>query len=179
MITSYFSRKRKKKEGASSGKNDAKRMKSRTNKAATQAATAASEKESGASKDPAFHDLVPLEKGWNKHLGKEFRKDYMYRISSFLQEQRATIYPPREEIFRAFALTPFDDVRVVILGQDPYHGPGQAHGLAFSVKNGIKVPPSLRNMIKEASSNSASGSGKKVDKKKKGNGSMNGNLTKW
>jgi uracil-DNA glycosylase len=76
----------------------------------------------------------------------------MLALSEFLREEKAagkTIYPPGPDIFNAFAHTPFDKVRVVVLGQDPYHGPGQAHGLAFSVRPGVRVPPSLLNMFKE------------------------------
>jgi uracil-DNA glycosylase len=81
--------------------------------------------------------------------------DYMQKIRLFLTEQRkqgATIYPPMEEVFSAFKLTNFDQVKVVIVGQDPYHGPGQAHGLSFSVRPEVRLPPSLNNIFKELAS---------------------------
>ncbi|MEK4523289.1 uracil-DNA glycosylase [Psychrobacillus sp. FSL W7-1457] len=88
---------------------------------------------------------------WKEILGVEWDKPYFKELQSFLDKEYAehTIYPPREEVGSAFRLTPYDAVKVVILGQDPYHGPGQAHGLSFSVKPGVKIPPSLRNMLKE------------------------------
>lgn len=94
---------------------------------------------------------VQLEASWLAVLKDEFDKDYMKNLKTFLveEQQQHTVYPPNAEIFAAFDHTPFDKVRVVILGQDPYHGPGEAHGLSFSVKKGIRVPPSLRNIYKE------------------------------
>ncbi len=94
---------------------------------------------------------VQLEASWLAVLKDEFDKDYMKNLKTFLveEQQQHTVYPPNAEIFAAFEHTPFDKVRVVILGQDPYHGPGEAHGLSFSVKKGIRVPPSLRNIYKE------------------------------
>ncbi|WP_227819283.1 uracil-DNA glycosylase [Mariprofundus micogutta] len=90
---------------------------------------------------------------WDRYLAGEFELPYMQELFAFLQSQEsARIYPARENWFAAFEQTPFDDVRVVILGQDPYHGPGQAHGLSFSVPFGEKVPPSLRNIYKELNS---------------------------
>ena len=88
---------------------------------------------------------------WKELLGAEWDKPYFKELQSFLDQKYAehTIDPPREEVGSAFRLTPYDAVKVVILGQDPYHGPGQAHGLSFSVKPGVKIPPSLRNMFKE------------------------------
>ena len=85
-------------------------------------------------------------------LREEFDKEYFARIAAFLHKEKRdgkTIYPPGPLIFNAFRLTPFDEVKVVILGQDPYHGPGQAHGLSFSVPDGIAMPPSLQNIYKE------------------------------
>lgn len=93
-----------------------------------------------------------LEPGWLKVLEEEFEKDYMKSLKSFLLKEKEsghTIYPKNSEIFNAFNHTPFDEVKVVLLGQDPYHGDGQAHGLSFSVQKGIAVPPSLKNMYKE------------------------------
>lgn len=85
---------------------------------------------------------------WFDFLKKEFESAYMSELDSFLENQ-SNFYPPSNNIFTAFNLTPLEKVRVVIIGQDPYHGEGQAHGLAFSVKKEIKVPPSLKNIYKE------------------------------
>jgi len=96
--------------------------------------------------------MASLEPGWLKVLGNELEKPYMKNLKSFLLEEKQkgfVVYPKNAEIFNAFNHTPFDKVKVVILGQDPYHGQGQAHGLSFSVQRGIPVPPSLRNMYKE------------------------------
>ena len=92
-----------------------------------------------------------LEPSWLALLEDEFAKPYMQALRAFLVEEkrRYSVYPPGKAIFRAFALTPFPRVRVVILGQDPYHGPGQAHGLCFSVPAGVPPPPSLRNIFIE------------------------------
>lgn len=90
--------------------------------------------------------------GWAEHLGEEFNKQYMSDLKAFLSSRKAAkvvIYPHSSNWFRALSLTAFNDVKVVILGQDPYHGPGQAHGLSFSVPVGVPVPPSLQNMYKE------------------------------
>jgi uracil-DNA glycosylase len=95
---------------------------------------------------------VKIEASWKEVLEDEFSKPYFLEIISFLkQEKKAgkTIYPPGPLIFNAFNTTPFDKVKVVVIGQDPYHGPGQAHGLSFSVPNGIAQPPSLVNIFKE------------------------------
>lgn len=95
---------------------------------------------------------IDLEPSWRIHLGQEFEKPYMQSLKKFLQEEKKAgkvIYPKGSQIFNAFSLTPFDEVKVVILGQDPYHGPNQAHGLCFSVLPGEKIPPSLRNIYKE------------------------------
>ena len=98
---------------------------------------------------------VRLDPSWLKVLGKEFDQPYMRQLKAFLQQQKNSgkvIYPPGSQWFSAFNDTPFDKVRVVILGQDPYHGPDQAHGLCFSVLPGVKVPPSLANIYKELAS---------------------------
>jgi len=95
---------------------------------------------------------IQLEESWKKVLATEFTKPYMLALKQFLQDEKQhgkTIYPNSHEIFSAFNCTPFDQVRVVILGQDPYHGPKQAHGMCFSVLPGIKPPPSLMNIYKE------------------------------
>ena len=95
---------------------------------------------------------IQLEPSWKAHLLPEFEKTYMSELKSFLREQAAakkTIYPKGSEYFAALNQTPFADVKVVILGQDPYHGPDQAHGLCFSVRPGVDVPPSLKNIYKE------------------------------
>jgi uracil-DNA glycosylase len=95
---------------------------------------------------------IRLEDSWKSRLAPEFSKDYMTGLRAFLLERkraRAVIYPPGPKIFNALNSTPFDAVRVVILGQDPYHGPGQAQGLCFSVQLGVPTPPSLLNIFKE------------------------------
>lgn len=98
------------------------------------------------------NESIQIEPGWKQQLAAEFDKPYFRHIRSFLKSEKAAgkvIFPPGPEIFNAFALTPFDKVKVVILGQDPYHGEGQAHGLCFSVRRGVKPPPSLVNIFKE------------------------------
>ena len=93
-----------------------------------------------------------IEESWKEHLQEEFSKPYFAELKSFLINEKnngATVFPPGQQIFNAFNLTPFDKVKVVIIGQDPYHGRGQAHGLCFSVQAGIKPPPSLINIYKE------------------------------
>ena|ERR1700730_2369564 len=95
---------------------------------------------------------VKIEPSWKNVLKEEFEKNYFYEIVSFLKTEKAlgkTIYPPGNLIFHAFDATPFDRVKLVLLGQDPYHGKGQAQGLAFSVPIGVKPPPSLINIFKE------------------------------
>src|ERR1700757_627738 len=95
---------------------------------------------------------IELEQSWLKGLEGEFGKDYMVKLRQFLQQEREAgykIYPKGADIFNAFWKTPLPNVKVVILGQDPYHGAGQAHGLSFSVPDGIKAPPSLVNIYKE------------------------------
>lgn len=97
-------------------------------------------------------DINPnIEEGWKKILWEEFQSPYFSELKSFLvqETESCNIYPPGKLIFNAFKHTPFDNVKVVILGQDPYHGAGQAHGLCFSVPRGIKAPPSLVNIFKE------------------------------
>jgi len=95
---------------------------------------------------------VKIEQSWKDALADEFGKPYFESLVRFLHKEKAdgqVIYPPGSQIFRAFDLTPVEQVKVVILGQDPYHGPGQAHGLSFSVPAGIPAPPSLKNIFKE------------------------------
>ena len=94
---------------------------------------------------------VQIEKSWLTQLSSEFEKDYMRKLSLFLKEEKKTktIYPSGSKIFNAFNLTPFSKVKVVILGQDPYHGPDQANGLSFSVNKSFPIPPSLKNIFKE------------------------------
>jgi uracil-DNA glycosylase len=111
-----------------------------------------------------------IESSWKEVLQNEFQKKYFLDLQSFLESERNSgkeIYPPETLIFNAFNIIPFDDVKVVILGQDPYHGEGQAHGLSFSVPDGIKPPPSLANIYKELQNDI----GCTI--------SPNGNLTKW
>ncbi|MFT5281829.1 MAG: uracil-DNA glycosylase [Yoonia sp.] len=91
---------------------------------------------------------------WQTLLGAEKEKEYFKSLLEFVQSRRndaVKVFPNKPEVYNAFALTPCDQVKVVILGQDPYHGEGQAHGLCFSVQNGVKIPPSLRNIYKELS----------------------------
>ncbi len=93
-----------------------------------------------------------IHKSWLEHLSDEFRQPYMQNLKAFLQQEkqvRKVIYPPGGLMFNALNSTPLNKVKVVILGQDPYHGPGQAHGLSFSVPDGVKPPPSLLNIFKE------------------------------
>lgn len=93
-----------------------------------------------------------IEDSWKHALQSEFSKDYFAKLKAFLvneKQKKIPIYPKGSDIFNAFNLTPYDQVKVVILGQDPYHGPNQAHGLAFSVQPGVALPPSLKNIFKE------------------------------
>lgn len=94
---------------------------------------------------------VKIEPSWKKVLDTEFDKEYFKELTGFVKKEyeAAAVYPPPKFIFRAFDLTPFDKVKVVILGQDPYHGEGQANGLAFAVNPGVRIPPSLQNIYKE------------------------------
>ena len=95
---------------------------------------------------------VQMDASWKKVLAEEFAKPYFADIKAFLlaeKEAGQTVYPKWADIFNAFNLTPFDAVKVVILGQDPYHGEGEAHGLCFSVQDGVRQPPSLKNIFKE------------------------------
>ncbi len=95
--------------------------------------------------------MIDFGNDWNDVLSNEFSKDYYLQLREFLKEEYKshTVYPDMYDIYNALKLTAYSDVKVVILGQDPYHGEGQAHGLAFSVKDGVALPPSLRNMYKE------------------------------
>lgn len=97
---------------------------------------------------------VDIEESWRQRLQQEFDKPYFERLVNFvrLEYATATVYPPGKLMFNAFNLCPFDNVKVVILGQDPYHEPGQAHGLCFSVQDGVQFPPSLQNIFKEIES---------------------------
>lgn len=110
-----------------------------------------------------------LEDSWKRALATEFKQEYFHQVTDFVDTayRTGTIFPPREEIFSAFARCPFPDVKVVILGQDPYHGPGQAHGLAFSVCDGVPPPPSLKNIYKEIASDTGAPS------------KTSGNLAPW
>jgi len=96
-----------------------------------------------------------LSSSWYNELKEEFEKPYIAELSQFVRGERARgleIYPPAKDVFRAFELCPFDQVKVVLIGQDPYHGPGQAHGLCFSVQKGVTPPPSLKNIFQEIES---------------------------
>lgn len=94
---------------------------------------------------------VKISPPWKEHLDQEFQKEYFSELAEFVREEYKTntIYPPAKLIFNAFEQCPWEKVKVVIIGQDPYHGPGQAHGLCFSVNPGVQFPPSLRNIMKE------------------------------
>lgn len=97
-------------------------------------------------------DRIKLDPSWKQHVGDYLQQPQMQELSGFLRQRKAAgarIYPPGPQIFSAFDATPFDAVKVVVLGQDPYHGAGQAHGLCFSVQPGVPVPPSLQNIYKE------------------------------
>ncbi|GAB4403513.1 MAG: uracil-DNA glycosylase [Bacteroidia bacterium] len=101
---------------------------------------------------PQPADSIQIEAGWKEALIDEWSKSYFQQLKAFLVEEKkkgAIIYPPGPLIFNAFNMTPFDRVKVVIIGQDPYHGAGQAHGLSFSVPQGVRTPPSLINIYKE------------------------------
>ena len=94
---------------------------------------------------------VKIDETWKSKLKEEFNKEYFIRLAEFVREEYRvnTIYPPASLIFNAFNLCPFENIKAVIIGQDPYHGPGQAHGLCFSVRDGVDFPPSLINIFKE------------------------------
>ena len=113
---------------------------------------------------------VKIEESWKKVLQQEFEEEYFKNLTEFVKSeyQKGTVYPPPKFIFNAFELTPFDKVKVVILGQDPYHGINQANGLAFSVNNGVAIPPSLINIYKEIESD--------IGEKTK---NVGGNLENW
>ena len=112
---------------------------------------------------------VRIDSSWKEHLQQEFDKPYFKELTDFVRQEygQTLVFPPAKLIFNAFDLCPFDQVKVVIIGQDPYHGPGQAHGLCFSVNDGIQFPPSLKNIFKEIESDL----GKPVPD--------SGNLTRW
>jgi uracil-DNA glycosylase len=94
---------------------------------------------------------VKIEESWKERLKPEFEKSYFHELTNFLKEEKSqhVVYPPGNLLFNAFEKCPFDKVEVVIIGQDPYHGPGQANGLCFSVNDGVRHPPSLKNIFKE------------------------------
>ena len=95
--------------------------------------------------------MLRISSDWNEILKDEFEQEYFKKLNNFLDEEyaSATVYPPKDEIFSAYNVTPYSKVKVVIIGQDPYHNPNQAHGMSFSVKPGVKCPPSLVNIYKE------------------------------
>lgn len=112
---------------------------------------------------------VKIEESWRRHMYEEFDKQYFVELTDFVRREysQSECYPPGHLIFNAFNLCPFDKVKVVIIGQDPYHEPGQAHGLSFSVNDGIPFPPSLINIFKEISNDLGTPM------------PMSGNLTRW
>ncbi len=119
---------------------------------------------------------VKIEGSWKKALTEEFCKSYFTELTAFVKEEykKSTVYPPPKAIFRAFELTPFDKVEVVILGQDPYHGAGQANGLSFAVNEGVRLPPSLKNIFKELQADLGLPANIKDDLSKR-----SGDLSKW
>lgn len=123
--------------------------------------------------------MVQIEESWHKALANEFEQTYFQELTSFVRDEysRGTCYPPGKEIFNAFNLCPLDKVRVVILGQDPYHGPGQAEGLCFSVKTGIALPPSLVNIFKEIKADT--GSVPEIVTDSTGRKMYDGSLRRW
>jgi uracil-DNA glycosylase len=124
---------------------------------------------------------VKIHPSWYEILNGEFDKDYFVRLTDFVRaEYNANrCYPPAKEIFNAFELCPFNKLRVVILGQDPYHGPGQAEGLCFSVKDGMELPPSLVNIFKEVKSDTGSVPELSATAMAKGKKMYNGSLRRW
>lgn len=124
---------------------------------------------------------VNIEHSWKEILKSEFEKDYFLKLTQFVREEylHGTCYPPAKEIFNAFNLCPLDKVRVVILGQDPYHGPGQAEGLCFSVKDGIDLPPSLINILKEVKSDIGTVPELSEIGRSRGKTMYNGSLRRW
>jgi uracil-DNA glycosylase len=112
---------------------------------------------------------VKIEESWRRRLQPEFEKDYFRVLTGFVRSEygQYPVYPPGKLMFNAFDLCPFDKVKVVIIGQDPYHGPGQAHGLCFSVNDGVPFPPSLVNIFKEIKSDVGTDTPR------------TGNLTRW
>ena len=112
---------------------------------------------------------VQIEESWKAHLEPEFDKDYFRTLTDFVKSEYSQyqIFPPGKLIFNAFNLCPFNKVKVVIIGQDPYHGPGQAHGLCFSVNDGVPFPPSLVNIFKEIKADIGT------------DAPATGNLTRW
>mmetsp|Transcript_17540 Transcript_17540/g.28389 ORF Transcript_17540/g.28389 Transcript_17540/m.28389 type:complete len:287 (+) Transcript_17540:287-1147(+) len=168
-ITSFFAKK-----GASAGENGAVRMLSATQKRCYSAVSTCEEtgvkRTKGDLETEEFCYLAQrIEPSWRQRLEPELQSSYFKSLDKFLQaeENKQTIYPPKELVFSAFDFCPFDKTRVVILGQDPYHGPNQANGLCFSVQPDVRVPPSLVNIFKEAQSD--------VGIKKP----SNGDLSRW
>ena len=122
---------------------------------------------------------VQIESTWKEALKAEFEKDYFTKLTEFVRNEyrEHTCYPPGNEIFNAFNLCPLSNVKVVILGQDPYHGPGQAEGLCFSVKTGIALPPSLVNIFKEVKDDI--GTTPQIIKDMQGKNMYDGSLRRW
>ena len=122
---------------------------------------------------------VQIESTWKEALKAEFEKDYFMKLTEFVRNEyrEHTCYPPGNEIFNAFNLCPLNNVKVVILGQDPYHGPGQAEGLCFSVKTGIALPPSLINIFKEVKDDI--GTTPQIIKDMQGKNMYDGSLRRW
>lgn len=123
--------------------------------------------------------MVQIEQSWGSALAEEFEKDYFKKLSVFVHDEyrQFVCYPPGKEIFNAFNLCPLDKVKVVIIGQDPYHGAGQAEGLCFSVKTGVQLPPSLVNIFKEVKADT--GHVPPIITDKMGKKMYDGSLRRW
>ena len=125
--------------------------------------------------------MVKIEESWKNALEEEFSKEYFAQLVEFVHSEYMNYrcYPPGDEIFNAFNLCPLDKVKVVIIGQDPYHGPGQAEGLCFSVKDGIELPPSLINIFKEIKNDIGTVPELSKVAEEKGKKAYNGSLRRW
>ena len=132
-------------------------------------------------RSPAADTTVPTgwdtASPWNQIIGNEFGKDYFHQLQQFIsaERQRFQVFPDADDVFHAFDLTPPDEVKILILGQDPYHAPGQAHGLSFSVPNGVKPPPTLVNIFAELRNDV----GIDIRESKSSRKYRTGNLTNW
>ncbi|KAF0695556.1 Aste57867_13596 [Aphanomyces stellatus] len=152
-IRSFFSSDRPAKRRAGASKGDAPSPVAKKTKAEDAKKAETEEAEPSPAVTSSSLAMLLTEPKWKELLAPEFKKNYFKQLEAFLvreQKKKATIFPPKAEIFAALNLCPFEKIKVVIIGQDPYHGPGQAHGLCFSVRHGVPPPPSLKNIYKEA-----------------------------